>query len=150
MTRSFYQFILWMHPPAFRRRFRDEMLSIFDEGGARHLKFALLLDGLISFARQWLLRTDSWKILIAISGASIQVLPVSRGHQDWAKNQQALTPYMQEMILLTLAVICSLFIMIMSLTLWTMRFQRRRSDSRGMHLPGLAPARHAGRLQARE
>jgi hypothetical protein len=85
MTRSFYQFILWMHPPAFRRRFRDEMLSIFDEGGARHLGFALLLDGLSSFARQWLLRTDSWKILIAVSGAFIQVLPVSRGHQDWAK-----------------------------------------------------------------
>jgi hypothetical protein len=144
MTRTFYQFLLLIHPSAFRHRFRDEMLSIFDEGGARHSRFVLLLDALVSFARQWLLRTDSWKILIAVSGAFIQLwgfsLPLT-GRHSWLKNQQAVTPYMQEFILITLALICCLFIMTMSLALWTIRFQRRRSEGRRLHTPDLVPAR---------
>ncbi len=149
MTRRFYRFILCIHPPAFRRRFRDEMLSIFDEGGARQSGLALLLDGLISFVRQWLLRTDSWKPLLAVCGAFVQVFGFAlpyKGRQSWTNNHQAITPYMQEVILITLALMCSLFIMIMSLTLWTMRIQRRRSSGRRTHLAGLAVAR----LEARE
>ncbi len=148
MTRSLYQFVLWMHPSAFRRRFRDEMMSIFDEAGAHQSGFALLLDGFISLGRQWLIRTDSWKILIAISGAFIQVFwgfgYQTGGHQSWAKDHQALTPYMQELMIITLALICSLFILITALALWTMRFQHRR-----IRLAGLVATRHRARLQAR-
>ena len=133
MTRSLYRFILCIHPPAFRRRFCDEMLSIFDEAGANQFGLALLLDGLVSFARQWLLRTDSWKVPLALSAAFVQVFGFAlphKGHQSWTKNHQAITPYMQEVILITLALMCSLFVMIMSLTLWNMRFQRRRLAGR--------------------
>lgn len=148
MIRSLYQFVLWMHPPAFRRRFRDEMLSIFDEGEAGQSGFALLLDGFISLTRQWLIRTDSWKILIAISGAFIQVFwgfgYKTGGHESWAKDHQALTPYMQELMIITLALICSLFMLITALALWTMRFQHRR-----MCLAELVSIRHRARLQAR-
>jgi hypothetical protein len=148
VTRSFYRFILCIHPPAFRRRFCDEMLSILDEGTARHAGFELLLDAFISFARQWLLRTDSWKLLLAIGGAFFQVFGFAfsyKGRQSWIANHQAITPYMQELILIVLALMCSLFVMIMSLTLWTMRFQHRRSAGRRSHLAGLAPARFEAR-----
>lgn len=133
MTRILYEFILWMHPPAFRRRFCDEMLSIFDEGAAGHSAFGLLLDGLISLARQWLWRTDSWKILTAICGGFLQVgwfIYPRRVHQGWTEDHQTLTPYMQELIVITLAIICGLFVMIMLLATWTVRFQRRPANAR--------------------
>ncbi len=130
MTRSFYQFILWMHPPAFRRRFGDEMLSIFDEGEKGK---DILLDGLFSFARQWMLRTDSWKILVAISGGFLQVWGFGyrfgyriSSDQNWAADRQAFSPYMQEMMLITAATSCCLIVTIMLLAVWTARFQRRR------------------------
>lgn len=133
MTRSLYQFILWMHPPAFRRRFRDEMLSIFDEGAADHSGFGLLLDGLMSLVRQWLRGTDSWKILIAICGGYLQVwwfVYPRKTYQSWTGDHQPFTPYMQELIVITLVTVCSLFLMIMSLAIWNACFQRRLANTR--------------------
>ncbi len=157
MTRRFYRFLLWMHPPAFRCRFGDEMLSIFDEEGSPRGCFALLLDGLRSFARQWLLRTDSWKILIAIGGAFIQVWGFGyrfgyriEGQQNWTENHRALSPYMPEMILITLILVCSLFITIVSLALWTVRFQRGRSQGRGLHFCLARHCHACARLPARK
>ncbi len=129
MTRSLYQFIVEMHPPAFRRRFGDEMMSIFDEGTV-HCSFALVVDGIVSFIRQWLLRTDSWKLLVAVCGGFVQVfgfgVPI-KGHQYWTENHQALTPSMQQVILFALTLVSSLFVVIMFMSLWNTRFQRRRS-----------------------
>jgi hypothetical protein len=54
-----------MHPPRFRQRFAEEMLGIFDEA---HCKFAaarLVLDGIASLARQWILRSEFWEQPIA-------------------------------------------------------------------------------------
>ena len=148
MKRSLYRFILGLHPPAFRRRFSDEMLSIFDEKAACQAGFTLLLDALISFARQWLLRTGSWKIPVAIGGAFIQVWGFGyriKGYRSWTENHQALTPYLNEVILITLAVVCSLIVTTISLALWTVRFQRRRSEGRRAHFSGLSAARHPAR-----
>ncbi len=73
MLRRWYCFLLRMHPPYFRQRFADEMLSIFDEtaedatavdGAMLHGKLAalkLLIDGLLSLGRQWALRPDFWQ-----------------------------------------------------------------------------------------
>jgi len=124
VTRTVYEFILWIHPPAFRRRFSDEMLSVFDEGAAGNFAFGLLLDGLISLARQWLGRTDSWKVLLAICGAFLQVLWFvypRKGHQNWTEDQQPLAPYAQDVIVITFVIICGLFLMIISLGIWTAR-----------------------------
>lgn len=134
MTGFVYRVIVWMHPPAFRQRFGDEMLSIFDESGPEYA-LTLVRDGLVSLLRQWLLRRGSWKVILALFGAFIQMwafgLPASE-HQHWGRNHEAMTPYMEELILMTVALMCSLFAMVMSLTLWTMRFQRRLSVPRAI------------------
>lgn len=53
MLRSLYIQLLRLHPAAFRRRYGDEMLSIFDEAGR---PAPLLADALLSLTRQWVLR----------------------------------------------------------------------------------------------
>lgn len=60
MLRPLYRCILRLHPPAFRARFADEMLSIFDHAGGTRASLRLLLDGLLSLARQWILRPEFW------------------------------------------------------------------------------------------
>ncbi len=130
MTRGLYELILWMHPPAFRRRFCDEMLSIFDEG---EKETDILIDGLISFARQWLLRTDSWKVFVAIGGGFLQVWGFGYrfgrmdGYRSWTANHDPLLPYMRELMLITAGMICCLMSAIILLAIWTARFQRGRS-----------------------
>ena len=53
MTRLVYILLLRLHPRAFRQRFGDEMLGIFDQFPE---KSSLLADGFVSFFRQWTLR----------------------------------------------------------------------------------------------
>jgi hypothetical protein len=60
MLRSLYRYVLRLHPPAFRKRFAEEMLSIFDDSVATLNAFRLLMDGLLSLARQWALRPEFW------------------------------------------------------------------------------------------
>jgi hypothetical protein len=149
MMRSLYQFILRMHPPQFRRRFCDEMLSIFDEAGPTQSGFGLLIDGLRSFARQWLLRINSWTMLVAICGALLQAwwfVFSRKGHQSWIEAHQTLTPYMRELIVITLAVTCSLVVMITLVAIWNVRFQDRRSEGRRGYLRGVSVAGHTARL----
>ncbi len=143
MTRGVYRSLVRCHPPAFRRRFGGEMLSVFDEAGAEH-GFALVSDGLLSLARQWLLRTNSWKILIALCGGIVQVfgfgLPF-KAHQLWAENHEVLTLSMQQMMLFTLGLLCTLFIVITWITFWNARFQRRRITGRKSFFAGVASFR---------
>src|ERR1700733_7230758 len=58
MLRSLYRCLLRSHPPAFRKRFADEMLSIFDHCSGRRASLKLLVDCLLSLARQWALRPE--------------------------------------------------------------------------------------------
>jgi hypothetical protein len=130
MMRTLYLLILWLHPAAFRRRFGEEMLSIFEEDGMHDFAGSMILDCLASLARQWALRTDSWKILAALAGAFVQVWGFGLrtfGYEQWSHNSQDVTPYLQQLILITLASLCILLVMVMLLTAWTMRFQRRES-----------------------
>jgi len=73
MTRTFYRWLLRLHPPVFRRQFAGEMLWIFDEASGTEGGRSLLLDGLVSLARQWLLRSGSWKVAAALILALVQV-----------------------------------------------------------------------------
>jgi hypothetical protein len=66
MLRWMYIQLLWMHPPAFRSRFGDEMLADFDESTRRA---PLLLDAVASLGRQWLLRPAS-HLPVSVNGAA--------------------------------------------------------------------------------
>lgn len=55
--RWFYIFLLRLHPRAFRQRFGDEMLAIFDQSSE---KVSLIADGLLSLVRQRALRRPSF------------------------------------------------------------------------------------------
>lgn len=58
MLRRLYIYVLRLHPPAFRGRFGNEMLSIFDDSTESASGFRLLLDCFVSLLRQWTLRPD--------------------------------------------------------------------------------------------
>lgn len=61
MLRSLYSCLLRLHPSAFRDRFGDEMLSIFDQTGRRIAQLSLVLEGALSLTRQWALRREFWR-----------------------------------------------------------------------------------------
>jgi len=61
--------LLYLHPPAFRKRFGAEMLWIFDQSVEESGAARLLLDGLLSLLRRWLLRSAIWRVLAALAGA---------------------------------------------------------------------------------
>jgi hypothetical protein len=67
MLRSFYRCALHLHPPAFRRRFAEEMQFIFDQQTSKSAAAKLLIDALVSTCRQWLLRPECWCALPAES-----------------------------------------------------------------------------------
>lgn len=76
MIRNLYRWLISLHPPAFRLRFEEEFLSIFDESSAFSGAAPLLYDAVISLLRQWLVRSEMWKwVLSGIVGA----LPVVIG-----------------------------------------------------------------------
>ena len=60
MLGSVYKVLLWVHPPAFRERFGEELLSIFDEARRDQCAWSLFADGAVSVARQWTFRSDLW------------------------------------------------------------------------------------------
>lgn len=63
MLRSLYRCVLHLHPPSFRKRFADEMLSIFEASAGKPAAVKLLADGLTSLMRQWTLRPEFWNDL---------------------------------------------------------------------------------------
>ena len=70
MTRTLYRWLIRLHPPAFRLRFEEELLWIFDESTNGSSTAPLFYDAGISLLRQWLMRSGMWKwVLGAIAGA---------------------------------------------------------------------------------
>jgi hypothetical protein len=61
MLRRIYRCVLRLHPPAFRSRFGDEILSIFDQASGRLSRCRLLMDSMLSLVRQWTLRQEFWR-----------------------------------------------------------------------------------------
>ena len=61
MLRPLYRCMLRLHPPGFRKRFEDEILSIFDAAATSRDRIRLLVDGVLSLARQWMLRSEFWQ-----------------------------------------------------------------------------------------
>jgi CubicO group peptidase (beta-lactamase class C family) len=65
MCRSLYRLLLNLHPPAFRQRFAEEMLWIFDEAAATQGVPRLFADAFVSLLRQWVVRPESWHAPLA-------------------------------------------------------------------------------------
>jgi len=61
MVRGLYRCILCLHPAAFRLRFGEEMLWIFDQAAGTWGTALLVVDAGTSLSRQWLLRSGLWK-----------------------------------------------------------------------------------------
>jgi hypothetical protein len=64
MLRRLYRCVLGLHPPGFRERFGEEMLSIFDHAVGKGTAFRLLLDALLSLGKQWTLRPEFWREIV--------------------------------------------------------------------------------------
>jgi hypothetical protein len=70
MTRTLYRWLICLHPPAFRLRFEEELLWIFDESLHSSGASLLFYDAAISLLRQWVMRSGMWKwALGGIAGA---------------------------------------------------------------------------------
>jgi len=67
MIRGLYRCLVWLHPPAFRLRFEEEMFWVFDQAVGTWGAAALVADAIISLSRQWLLRSGLWKWAAAAS-----------------------------------------------------------------------------------
>jgi len=74
MLRGLYRSLVMAHPPAFRRRFAAEMLLNFEDAQECTGACTLFLDAILSLARQWLLRSGSWKVAAAVAGAFIELM----------------------------------------------------------------------------
>ena len=63
--RFLYALLISLHPSSFRKRFAQEMLSIFDEAAILWGAGSLFRDAILSLLRQWLIRSELWKWLVA-------------------------------------------------------------------------------------
>ena len=135
MIRLLYRLLLWLHPPAFRRQFADEMLWIFEETRGAAAVAMLFSDALISLTRQWLMRSGAWKLVAASVGGVAQVtiggfvfLVVRRlGHAEHAVPETvAARPEMMRLIYLTAGVAAAVISSVIALALWIRNFTVRR------------------------
>lgn len=61
MLRFCYWCLLRFHPARFRKRFAEEMLSIFDHNEGRASRGKLVADAFFSLLRQWTMRPQNWE-----------------------------------------------------------------------------------------
>ena len=140
MTRTLYRCLLWLHPPAFRHEFAGEMLWIFDEAVCAQGPRPLLADAFRSLARQWLLRSGSWKIAAALLLAMLQVTAGGLGMLAFGRHvaQLAATPpavvkaplarapiTVETLVVLTVFILGALILMVLFLVALVNRISRR-------------------------
>jgi hypothetical protein len=136
MTRALYASLLWLHPPAFRRQFASEMQWIFDEARVSEGALVLLVDLFISALRQWLVRSGLWKAMLALAGATVQVIAFGVGalaslrHSASHLPDAEMTPLMSDLMLLTLWSFGIVFVGVFVSASWVTRFNRRRLTPR--------------------
>lgn len=154
MIRSLYKLVLSMHPPAFRERFRDQMLCVFDEGCGAAFGSGFLSDALRSLARQWVRRVDCRIVSISALLLALQfcwfwrVLQKPSGAVSAASGR----PDTQSLELLLFALISILFGMIAGVAGWSVHVQGRRmrklSTSRRRMITKRCPGRTGARAKA--
>jgi hypothetical protein len=124
MTDAVYRCLVRMHPPSFRREFGGEMLWIYGEAAKAEGVVPLFIDGFVSLARQWFLRSGYWKFAVALSGAFIQVtlggalmfrIGPSPAHSSLSVLEN---PEMAALLHLAAAAVICLLAAVMVLVLW--------------------------------
>jgi hypothetical protein len=84
MTRGLYRRLICLHPPAFRLRFEEELLWIFDESSDASGAAPLLYDAVISLLRQWFMRSGMWKWVVGgLAGAFPLLIAFGSFLFDW-------------------------------------------------------------------
>jgi hypothetical protein len=158
MTRVLYRWLLWLHPPAFRREFADEMLCIFEEAAAGGAA-PLFADGLISLVRQWLLRSRSWKLAAAVIGGLLEITAGVLGmlafsHGRMTAHLAAVLPKppstpaealaIGSFIPIAMWAVTGVLLMVVTLVCWVSRLNGRRLHRRSVGPRELRAARAAG------
>lgn len=105
IVRSLYRCLVWLHPAAFRLRFEEEILWIFDEAADGWGAASLVRDASISLLRQWLLRSQMWKWVVAGIAAVVPPILVFEGGDScsYAENWKWIVAVFAGVVLLTLA-----------------------------------------------
>jgi hypothetical protein len=83
--RLLYALLIGLHPPSFRKRFRAEMLLIFDEAANLSRAGSLFPDAILSLSRQWLIRSELWKWLVAGIAGVVPLLIAFGSFLPWDK-----------------------------------------------------------------
>ena len=103
------------------------MLWIFEEAAKSESPFALFRDGFVSLARQWMLRSGSWKIAAALAGAVVQFafggilwLPHVRVHHQ---GRALVGP---EFVRIALFSTCFTVVMVTAVSLWVRNMTNKR------------------------
>jgi hypothetical protein len=84
MIRGLYRCLVRLHPVAFRLRFEEEMLWIFDQAAGPWGTTSLISDAAISLSRQWFLRSGLWIWLVATVGGTVPLI-IAFGSFLWNK-----------------------------------------------------------------
>ena|SRR5690242_18747609 len=129
IPRALYKLLVQMHPPAFRRQFAAEMLWIFDEASQSGSALSLCWDGTVSLARQWLFRSGSWKLAVAVAGACLQIaagvlICTTLGHAGI--NSVHTIFAMSTLIRLILWSLGPVLLLVLAATLWVKSFTAAR------------------------
>jgi hypothetical protein len=72
MATRLYRWLVRLHPPKFRERFGAEMLCVYDEADSGERPH-LVVDGLVSLVRQWVVGSGYWIAGVAVLGALLQL-----------------------------------------------------------------------------
>jgi hypothetical protein len=83
VMRHLYALLISLHPSSFRKRFAQEMSLIFDEADNSWGAGSLFRDAILSLLRQWLIRSDLWKWLIAGIGAVVLLIIAFGSFLPW-------------------------------------------------------------------
>jgi hypothetical protein len=135
MIRLLYRLLLCLHPPAFRRAFGGEMLWIFDETAGAAARALLFSDALLSLARQWMLRSGAWKLLVAGAGGFVQIMFGGlifglfhhlHGITPGVIEPRGDSPEMARLIYMTAWVTGAVLCSVIALALWVRNFTGRR------------------------
>ena len=86
--RFLYTLLISLHPFSFRKRFAQEMLLIFDEAASSWGAGSLFCDALLSLLRQWLIRSELWKWVVAGIGGVVLLIIAFGSFLPWDKPVQ--------------------------------------------------------------
>jgi hypothetical protein len=135
MVNKLYACLLLMHPPAFRRRFAAEMRCVFDQAEPSAGAFALIVDGVVSLGRQWILRSGSWKLALTLVGACLQVtigglIWAALGHEARLHMSTSVPDVvaLERLMRFILASVGGIVLMVATASLWMRSFVRGRSQ----------------------